>query len=95
MPENQSEGSDEEPGETTSIQSRYWLTNDLMLGLLNLSFIAVLASGAASWLDLQSVPGVYHVTFVMIVGTANVWAFGPAALEAWNDAKVLEGGESE
>lgn len=80
-----SEPSDEPDadGSTSDTSQRWWLTNDLLAGLLVTSLVASVAIGGAGHLDLEAVPEPVVWTYVGSVGSAIVWTFGRDAVEAW------------
>lgn len=76
MPEGESDSEDQEPGETESAASRWWLTNDILAGVLVVaaSLLVLLDS-----LGYTEAPTEVRVVFVFAVGVAVVWAFGSKA----------------
>lgn len=77
---------DETPeGETDTIQSRWWLTNDLLAVYLLFSFPIIVVASAASMsgIDLSAIPQTVRLTYLTTVGVAVAWTFGRDAVEAW------------
>lgn len=76
-----------EDSTTTKTATRHPFTNDLIALGLTLSYPSLIGCAAAGWLDLSVVPQDVRTAWVIIVGTATVWAFGVEALEAWRGGK--------
>lgn len=82
MPEEEGEECKSD-GQTDSTQSRHWLTNDLIAGLLNLSLVmfvglSVLGYGVTP-------PDLIMKVYVASVLLANLWAFGAQAAKRLSD----------
>lgn len=71
-------------GETTSSESRYWLTNDGLAWLLVVSFIGYLYLPLTPYVDAYpEVNAAVLAAYVTAFGVAVAWAFGKDAVEAW------------
>ena len=81
--ETESDESDQEPGETQSSQSRYWLTNDAIALLLVIGFVGTLWLHGFGVIDLSTLPADALLAFLVYVGVAVTWAFGTDAVRAW------------
>lgn len=81
--EDQAQTQMQADGETTSTDSRFWLTNDILAGVLNLSLIGLLfATAFGVTIDP---PAQLLTVFVAVVGLANLWAFGGQAAKRLGD----------
>jgi len=79
---------DSESESTTSVSRRWIYTNDILAGLLLASFPILTGLGSTQILALSSIPDSWRLAYLLIAGTAAVWAFGSEALEAWrSDSK--------
>lgn len=89
--------SDHEDGDhdTDRASTRWKYTNDLVLGALVLGYFAMIATGGYGLLDLQAIPWYVIVAGVTFVGIGIAWAFGPEAVAAWNEAKMVGGEEGD
>ena len=74
---------DGEESTTDSPAKRHRFTNDTLAFVLTLGFSAAVIADGAGFLSLAAVPETALLAWVVMVGTAVVWAFGSAALEAW------------
>lgn len=70
-------------GQTSSTDTRFWLTNDLLAGFLNLSMVGLLAATSLG-VELDP-PGQLLSVFVAVVALANLWAFGSKAASKLGD----------
>jgi hypothetical protein len=67
----------EEQGETQSAESRYWLTNDGLAYVLNITLFLVLVVSMAGY--TVQVPDLLIQIYGFSVALANTWAFGSGA----------------
>lgn len=81
------DGSIEKDNVTHSENARHWLTNDIIGGSLLISMPIIIAAAAMGILDLGTVPRSVLYGWLMILGTASVWAFGVAAAKEWSEFK--------
>lgn len=75
---------DTEPGETTSSESRYWLTNDGLAWLLILTFVGYIYAPLTPYVDAYPEANAAALAaYITAFGVAVAWAFGKDAVEAW------------
>jgi hypothetical protein len=67
----------DEQGETTTVASRHWLTNDALAYILNFSLIGMLAASAFGY--TVQVDGTLLGVYAASLALANIWAFGASA----------------
>ena len=72
---------------TTSTQLRWWLTNDVLAGVLVVGFLGTIWLHALGWLDVSTLPGNWMTMFSLYVALAVTWAFGTDVLEAWRNGR--------
>lgn len=79
MPEGTGE---EEPGETQTPASRYWLTNDALAAWIMVTLPLMLLLAAAPWpgLSFEGVPTNWILVYALAAGAATAWAFGSGAV---------------
>lgn len=70
-------------GETTSPAARWWLTNDVIAGVLVVGFYATLWAVGRGLLDPTVLTGEVGLAMIAYVGIAVAWAFGTDAVRAW------------
>lgn len=78
-----SEGDTEEQGETESVDSRHWLTNDGLAYILNLSLIGIVAASAAGY--TVELSGTLLTVYATSIALANLRAFGSQAASKLGD----------
>ena len=87
MPEDEyAKMSDEDTdgdNQTTSVQHRHWLTNDLLVGYLVVTFVGLVGAHGFNVIDLTTVPDVVMVAWVTIVLGASTWLVGVDLLDKW------------
>lgn len=79
------DGDDEESPSysTTSIAKRFKWTNDGLAFLLIGAFTIAVILDALGRLTLSNVPNRVLLGWLLMVGTAAVWAFGTDAIDSW------------
>lgn len=85
-------GETEEPGETQTPSSRYWLTNDMAAGVLVLGTLATLALAGAGVLDLSAAPENWRFAWATAFLIAVAWLFGSGAASSVLDRMGGGGG---
>lgn len=75
------EDSDGDATESTSMRHPY--TNDALAFFLIWSIIGGVGADGLGAVSLSSVPDEVLLSWVMMTGTATVWAFGRDAIAAW------------
>lgn len=73
----------DEKGETTDVASRYWLTNDSLAVLLNLSLVLILFASLFGY--TVSIDSLLLTVYALSIGVSNVWAFGASAASKFGD----------
>ena len=74
----------EDDGETTSTQSRWWLTNDIAALVIVASSMVLIGLSAYGALDLTQVPAEIRVgLWLPGFGIAVAWLFGGGAVKAY------------
>ena len=62
--------------QTTSTETRWWATNDVLAGWLLATAPVLIGAGAFGVLELASVPQLWTWTWVLLASAAGTWAFG-------------------
>lgn len=85
MSDQQSELTDESENSfsTTGTNKRFWLTNDLLAGVLVGSLVLVVLAHLITTFDISNTPQEIVYLYVFSVGSSVAWAFGKDAVEAW------------
>lgn len=73
--------------ETTSVDTRWRWTNDILAGILVTSLPLIVGLAGGGVIDLTRVPVEVRLAYLTAGGVASVWAFGPSALKAWKQAR--------
>ena len=70
--------------QTTSTETRWWATNDVLAGWLLATAPVLIGAGALGILDLASVPQPWTYTWVLLATAAGTWAFGVDLLKQFD-----------
>ena len=71
--------------QTTSTDTRWWATNDVLAGWLLVTAPVLIAAGGLGVLELGSIPQPWTWTWVLLALGAGTWAFGVDLLKQWSD----------
>lgn len=85
---SQTDASAHECRTVTGLVMKRWLfTNDLLAGVLLVSLpVMIMLFGLDGLITAGNVPELLLISYIVVTGTAAVWAFGVEAVKAWRDS---------
>lgn len=83
MSENQEDSNKKDEQGTENVQTRWWLTNDLVVFISIVSFYALIIAHGARVIDLTLLPQEMMWALITVVLASATWALGIDLLEKW------------